>query len=91
MPLITGSFILNQSRRLQMKDPIDLPPNDVHRFVCINVLTGHVRNEKVMTSDHAALINTYDHMQHVGYKWLWNDQFDFNDKLQDDARLVPHT
>jgi len=71
-----------------MKDPIDLPGNDVHRFVCIDVETGHIRNEKVMTAAHAQLINTYDHMQNVGYKWLWDDQFNFNDQLDYNSAIV---
>ena len=72
-----------------MKDPLDMPGNTVRRFVCINSITGHIRKVKVMTAAHARLINTYDHMQGCGYLWLWDDQFNFNDKLNDDARLVP--
>lgn len=72
-----------------MKDPIDLPPNRVRRFVCINIVNGHIRKEKVMTAAHAERINSYNHTQESGYKWLWNDQHDFNDKLVDDTHLVP--
>lgn len=74
-----------------MKDPIDLPPNDVHRFICQNLVDGHIRNVKVMTAAHAELLNSHNHTQESGYKWLWNDQYDFNALLNDDARLVPHT
>ncbi|MBA7675540.1 hypothetical protein ES703_83776 [subsurface metagenome] len=71
-----------------MKDPIDLPARYVRQFVCINIVTGHIRKRKTMTAEMARRINSYDHMQGTGYKWLWNDQYDFNDKLVDDARLV---
>jgi len=64
-----------------MKDPIDMPANSVHRFACINIVTGHIRNTKVMTAAHAHLINTYNHTRESGYKWLWDDQFNFNDQL----------
>lgn len=72
-----------------MKDPIDLPVKAVHRFVCVNLVNGHIRNEKTMTALQALRINSLNHMTECGYKWLWNDQYDFNDKLNDDARLVP--
>jgi len=71
-----------------MRDPADMPSNSVHRFVCIDVETGHVRNEKVMTAAHAELINTYDHMQDTVYKWLWDDQYSFDDQLDYDRPLV---
>ena len=72
-----------------MKDPIDMPARYVRQFVCINIVTGHIRKLKTMTAEHARRINSYNHTRESGYKWLWNDQYDFNDKLVDDARLVP--
>jgi len=71
-----------------MRDPSEMPANSVHRFVCVNAETGHVRNEKVMTAAHAELINTYNHMQDCGYKWLWDDQYSFEDQLDYDTALV---
>ncbi|MBA7637162.1 hypothetical protein ES703_44797 [subsurface metagenome] len=68
-----------------MKDPVDMPARSTHRFVCINIVTGHIRNEKTMTAEMALRINSYDHMQGCGYKWLWDDQHNFNDKLLDDT------
>jgi len=73
-----------------MKDPIDMPSRSVHRFVCINLVTGFIRNEKVMTAKIATRINSYNHMKDSNWMWLWNDQYDFNKLLNDDARLVPH-
>jgi len=72
-----------------MKDPIELPYKSLHRFICINLVNGHVRKEKIMTAGMADRINSYNHTRESGYMWLYNDQYDFNDELQDDARLVP--
>ncbi|MBA7673497.1 hypothetical protein ES703_81695 [subsurface metagenome] len=71
-----------------MKDPIELPGNDVHRFACTNIITGHIRNVKVMTSAHALLMNTYNHNKESGYMWLWDDQFNFDDQLDYDSAIV---
>lgn len=68
-----------------MKDPVDLPPKRPRHFVCVNLITGHIRNEKTMTPGQAVRINSLNHMIGSGYKWLWNNQTDFNDKLLDDT------
>ena len=71
-----------------MKDPIDMPPRSVHRFACINIVTGHVRNVKTMTAEMALRINSYNHTRESGYKWLWDDQFNFNDQLDYSSAIV---
>lgn len=71
-----------------MKDPIDLPARSVHRFACVNIITGHIRRIKTMTAEHALRINSYNHTRESGYKWLWNDQYDFNDQLDYDSAIV---
>ena len=69
-------------------NPIELPRLGSYHFVCINLVTGHVRNEKDMTTSHAILLNSYHHNRDVGYMWLWDDQYSFKDQLTESPDLV---
>lgn len=70
-----------------MIDPIELPLRSPRIFVEINLFTGHIRGEKTMTPEMAIRINNYNHMIETGYKWLWNNQNDFNSALNSDSAL----
>ena len=70
-----------------MKDPIELSPRRARFFVCINIVTGHIRNRKWMSTEQAIRINSLKHMTATDYKWLWDDQCDFNDKPVDKTNL----